>query len=318
METTDRLITLVVPVRDRAAVVGRTLDSIAAQTSRDFRLVLVDNASTDATPEVLARWVKAHASDPFSPVLLSESKPGASCARNRGLAAADTPYVMFFDSDDEMRPDHIARIADHLRRFPDIDLLRWDVTIIDDDGWSSVKSPRFHDEMQLHLLHGSLATQRYVARTSLVRHAEGWNETLSTFDDLELGVRLIAAASKIRQLHGEPTVVIHRSAQSISGPDYSSRYREISLALDAIESTLHSLERHDDLRILAARRAILAAHFLREGHRDKADAMLARAMDSADGFDRLHLRTIHRITRLLGRGGSYAALKLMGKKPEKR
>lgn len=317
METTDRLITLVVPVRDRAAVVGRTLDSIAAQTSRDFRLVLVDNASADATPEVLARWEKAHATDPFAPVLLSESKPGASCARNRGLAAADTHYVMFFDSDDEMRPDHIARIADHLRRFPDIDLLRWNVTIIDDDGWSSVKSPRFHDDMQLHLLHGSLSTVRYVARTSLVRQAGGWDETLSAFDDLELGVRLIAAASKIRQLHGEPTVVIHRSDKSISGPDYSSRYREISLALDTIESTLRSLERTDDLRILAARRAILAAHFRREGHRDKADAMLARAMDSADGFDRLHLRTIHRITRFLGHGGSYAALKLIGKKPEK-
>lgn len=319
METrNDRLITVVLPVRDRASVIMRTLDSIASQTSGDFRLVIVDNGSTDDTPRILQRWVADHADAPFIPLLIPEPQQGASRARNRGLREADTPYVMFFDSDDEMTPSHIARIADHLRRFPDIDILRWDVTMIDADGWTSVKSHRFHDEMQLHLHHATLSTQRYISRTSLVRMVGGWDETLSTFDDLELGVRLIASASKIRQLHGDPTVLIHHTDESISGPDFSSRFSQIALALDAIGNTLRSLDRPEDLRILSARRAILAGRLRREGNREKAEIMLAQALDSASEFDRIHLRTIYRITRLLGRGGSYAALRLMGKKAEKR
>ena len=54
----EPLITIVIPVRDRAMVVGDTLRSVAAQTLRPLCVVLVDNGSCDRTPEVLRLWAE--------------------------------------------------------------------------------------------------------------------------------------------------------------------------------------------------------------------------------------------------------------------
>lgn len=313
---TEKLITVVLPVYNRAAIVMRTLDSIEAQTSNDFHLIIIDNASTDNTFEVLNKWVDKHQECSFKPKLLSEPTPGAAAARNRGLAVAKTPYVMFFDSDDEMRYNHITRVADHLRRFPNTDLLRWNTSFIDSDGWLSTHDKQFHDEMQLHLMHATLATQRFAIRTDIAKNIGGWNQSLSTFDDLEFGVRLIATGCKIQKLHGEPTVLIHHSEECISGNSYSCRVNEIDYALDTMENILREQDLSDDLKILNAKRAIAAAHLKREKNHTAAARFLEKALNSINRKHRQHIKTIYHTVRLFGKGGCFIALKLLGKKAE--
>lgn len=316
----EKLITIVVPVRDRAGLISRTLDSIAAQTNRDFKLIIVDNASNDTTPDVIALWQKQHCNCGFDIEILTEPTVGASAARNRGLAAVATPYVMFFDSDDEMRPQHIANIITYLHQRPDTGLLRWDVAIIDDDGWLTVKAQRFHDELQLHLLHGTLSTVRYIVRTDILRETGGWNERLSTWDDLELGIRLLKTNAKVRKLHGEPTVTIHPTGNSISGRNYSERLQQITAALDTIGSYLNDDTDPQALYIatLDAKRAIVAAHLHREGNHEAAATMMQTALKGHNFRQRMALRAVTTVTRWLGRGGAATALLLFGKKAEKR
>ncbi len=320
MSDTDLLISIVVPVRNRAGIVTRTLDSIAQQSCREFRLIVVDNASTDTTAEVVNRWIAEHADSGIEMQLLSESRPGASAARNCGLAATTTPYVMFFDSDDEMLPDHLERITDALRNRPDTELLRWDVGVLDSDGWLHVRSPRFHNEQQLNLIHNSLSTQRYAVRTDLLRSAGAWNEHLSTWDDIELGNRLLLSGITVRKLNGEPRVYIHLTAESITGESYTARVDNITRALDTIERTLRDAPEPDAdlLNILDARRAITAALLRREGNRQGAKAMMATARNGHRRTDRMKLRLIYTVTRMAGRGGSAVALAIFGKKAEKR
>ena len=98
-------ITIIVPVYNRAHLVGATLDSIAAQTLRPIHLVLVDNNSQDNTLKVLLDFKKRHQSDDFKVTVLQETRRGAAAARNCGLQEATTEWVMFFDSDDIMAPD---------------------------------------------------------------------------------------------------------------------------------------------------------------------------------------------------------------------
>lgn len=314
---TEKLITIVLPVYNRASIVMRTLASIEAQSSRDFRLVIVDNGSSDNTYEVLTKWVESHRDSSFSPILLREPKPGASAARNCGLAEVMTEYVMYFDSDDEMRSNHIARISDHLRRFPQTDLLRWNISMIDSDGWLSTTDKRFHDEMQLHLMHGTLATQRFAVRTSIAKSVGGWNEQLKIYLDLEIGVRLIATGCKISKLNGEPTVVVHHSEECISGNSYSSRTKEIAETLDAIEKILREGERADDMPILNAKRAIVAGHLKREKNHEESSRFLQKSLESASRKEQLYQKMVFRTVRIFGKGGCFVALKLMGKKVEK-
>ena len=313
-----KLITVVVPVYNRAEIVMRTLASIKAQRSEDFSLVIVDNASTDNSAEVLAEWVNAHSDSSFMPKLLTESTPGASAARNCGLNAVTTPYVMFFDSDDEMRPTHIERIANHIKQFPETEILRWNTSTIDSDGWLITKDDHFHDEMQLHLMHSTLATQRFVVRTDIIKSVNGWNESLSTFDDVDMGVRLVGTGSKIRKLNGEPTVLMHHSEECISGNSYSERTEEMDQALTCIETYLTDAERAEDLRILNAKRAIVAAHLKRENNESASEKMLKKALNGVAAGDRKYIQAVYQTVKLFGKGGCFVALKLMGKKVEKR
>lgn len=322
-------ISVVIPVRNREKLVVRTLDSVAAQSYRPINLILVDNGSTDATREVLEQWQSENQSDDLRVTILGEPTPGAARARNRGLREVATDYVMFFDSDDEMRPDHIRRVVDELRRLPDADILRWPVAVLDPDGWTELKDQRFHDEMQLHLLHATLATQRYAVRSDLLRRLGGWNESLPCWNDLELGVRLIASGAKIRRLSGEPSVVIHPTEDSITGSDYSSRLDALELALSQIEAdfttpsvtpdnetVVEDVEPDADyLNTLAAKRAILAALLRREGNREASSRLLEAAMKGQDYNGRMGLRMVYRAVRWTGRGGAAVALLWFGKKP---
>jgi glycosyltransferase involved in cell wall biosynthesis len=94
-------ISVVVPTRDRAAVLGSSLASIAAQrTSDPFEVIVVANASTDATPEVVRDWCRRD--ERFR--ALREERLGRSPAMNAGIAVARGPLLAFTDDDIELGP----------------------------------------------------------------------------------------------------------------------------------------------------------------------------------------------------------------------
>ena len=312
-------ITIVIPVRNRAGIILRTLESIHAQTFRPLRLIIVDNASTDSTLDTTLRWKSAHESPTFAIDIFSEPKPGASAARNRGLREVTSDYVMFFDSDDEMLPTHIERIVRYLSQHPDTDLLRWDIGIVDPDAWLSVKSHPKGDEFMLHMLHATLATQRYIVRTSLLRARGAWDETLYIWNDLELGARLLSAPINTAYLTGEPTVLVHPTEISITGTDYLSRTDGHTRTLAKIESILPSDPQHPHRLALAAKRAILAGLYRKEGNRDIASQLLAKAKSALPWRKRVILHLIYTSVSLTGHGGAaIAAMLLTPEKPDNR
>lgn len=310
-------ISIVVPVRNRCGIVERTLDSISSQTCRDFNLIIVDNGSTDSTAEVLRKWAERNVDKGFEIKILTEPVAGASRARNSGLQTVETDYTMFFDSDDEMRPRHVENVLRTLEQIPDTEILRWDVAILDSDGWMSVKSPSFHDELQMHLMHGSLSTQRYVAKTALFRKVGAWNEALGAFDDWELGVRLLLAGVRVRKLNGEPSVVINPTPDSVSGDSFSVKSTEIGKAFDAVRNHLMESGRESDMRLFDMRRSILAADYAREGRRDLGRELMTRVCQGRSVMERLQLKLVNRVQKLVGMGATEVALRIAGEKKEK-
>ena len=127
--TSKALISIIIPVYNRAEIVTATLDSVAKQSLRPLDVILIANNSTDNTLEVLNEWKQQVETEDFHVTILRESKPGATTARNRGLKEAETPYTMFFDSDDLMAPNHVQRAVDAFIANPDIDVVGWDVDV---------------------------------------------------------------------------------------------------------------------------------------------------------------------------------------------
>lgn len=97
-----RTVAAVIPTYQRAATIGRAVDSVLAQQPRP-RVIVVDDGSTDDTPSVLAAY-----GDDIE--VIRTPNRGVSHARNTGAAAAGTDWIAFCDSDDHWTPDHLARI----------------------------------------------------------------------------------------------------------------------------------------------------------------------------------------------------------------
>lgn len=302
-------LSIIIPVRNRVDLVGRTLKSVASQTYRPINLIVVDNGSDDETMHVLRAFKQKYDNGKdFNISILTESTPGACAARNRGLAEVTTPFTMFFDSDDVMMPEHVERAMEKRRLCPDADIIGWDVKIIGDDDFSTVKPFEIND-MQFHnLFHGTMATQRYMARTQLFRDAGAWKEDVPVWNDIELGARLLSLTDKVEKITGGTSVLVFAHDNSITGAGFHVNPKRFKRSLTSISDTFPSEKRH----WIALKAIILAANVTR-GNSEEGRAIFTEAMEKVSGAK---LRSLYRIayhyTRLGGRGAARLLKPLIG------
>ena len=100
------LVSVVMPVRDRAGLVGAAIESVKAQRYQDWELLIVDDGSTDGT----AAEVALHLSNPRITYSRQEAA-GAPAARNAALARAKGPLIAYLDSDNQWEPDFLLKIV---------------------------------------------------------------------------------------------------------------------------------------------------------------------------------------------------------------
>lgn len=101
-------LSIIIPVYNVAEWLSETVDSILAQTFRDFELVLVDDGSTDGSGELCDQYA---AGDNRIRVI-HQKNAGVSVARNVGVAAARGDYIGFTDSDDIIEADMYQRLLE--------------------------------------------------------------------------------------------------------------------------------------------------------------------------------------------------------------
>lgn len=271
-------VTIIIPVRDREQIVGRTLESVAAQTRRPLRLILVDNGSIDGTMDVLKQFKEDNEGDDFPIDILSEPRPGASAARNTGLRSAHTPWVMFFDSDDTMEPELVEDYMSLISRAQggvDMVVTRCDAVL---PSGRCRRLPYFEsdDPIKYHLIDAIIATQRFIAKHELFVNVGGWNETLPRWNDWELGVRLLLANPRIAYMGDKTSVHTFFTPQSITGISRFKHYGEWERSIDAIEQSLKQSDVPDKeryIRYVEFRRILLAGQYALEGHRQQADQL---------------------------------------------
>ncbi|MGL6044587.1 MAG: glycosyltransferase family 2 protein [Sandaracinobacteroides sp.] len=108
--------TVVIPYFNEEAWLPATLASLSAQTLRPFRVVLVDNGSTDSTPELARQWAGAQTGIETS--LLHQATPGQVHALETGIAAVDTEFIAICDSDTIYPPAYLETATRHLDAAP--------------------------------------------------------------------------------------------------------------------------------------------------------------------------------------------------------
>lgn len=298
------LYTIVIPYRDRAAFLPETLASLPP----DAAIILVDNGSTDDS----ATLCRDFAATRPNVRCISQPSGGAAAARNAGLAAVETEWVYFFDSDDVYSapvaffqwPDVASYDALDVICLPtQMERITPDGTRLIPRDFRPTASPA--DQILISML----ATQTMLLRTAFLRRIGGWNETLPVWNDWELGLRVLLNAPRLQWVAtSAPYHRIRLHAASLTGSRFSERATERFLALSAAESLINaspkgvpsSSDPKKLLRALDLRRGILCGHLLREHYAltaaDKPRTLRARLLMH---YVRLGLRGAWRIARHL-------------------
>jgi glycosyltransferase involved in cell wall biosynthesis len=124
------MISIVIPVYNRASQLIETLDSIAKQTYKDWECIIVDDGSTDDTMSVAQQYVTK---DKRFVCLKNVRKKGAQGARNTGIEAALGEWICLFDSDDIMFPNYLDVMIKNANEDVDVVVCQADIydTVLD-------------------------------------------------------------------------------------------------------------------------------------------------------------------------------------------
>lgn len=177
-------VSVIVPVYNGAATIGRALDSVFAQTFADFEVVVTDDGSTDDTPAVLAGYGRRIR-------VVTQPNRGLPAARNAAIGASSGEYIAFIDDDDEWMPEKLARSAAVLDQDPNcvlvytgalkVDLAGRPMPNQDSQTWG-LDSPTLADMLERPW---NVAPCQFMVRRAVLERCGGFDERfVSTCEDL--------------------------------------------------------------------------------------------------------------------------------------
>ncbi len=182
------LISVVVPAYNRAATVAAALQSIQAQTHQNWEAIVVDDGSSDNTPEVVAQLGREDARIRF---VRLDCNRGAQAARNAGIRVAQGEWIAFLDSDDQFLPHSLdARLE--VAKKDDALVVHSESNVIQVDG--SIKPynvPPMAGWIYQRLLHGEgpMFPGLLVSRDAL-RRIHYLDERIVAFQEWDTAIRL--------------------------------------------------------------------------------------------------------------------------------
>lgn len=138
-------ISIIIPSYNRAAIIGKTIDSFITQDYKHWEMFVVDDHSTDNTKEVIERYQKV---DSRIHYLLNERKKGAQGARNTGILHSNSEMVLLFDSDNIAHSDMLQELVGGLR--PGIDVVSCFSNVIDINSNCKVETFEWINEGNIH------------------------------------------------------------------------------------------------------------------------------------------------------------------------
>jgi len=190
-------------VRNGEPYLTAALDSVLQQTYHDFEFIIVEDASTDDTPQTLAAY-GAH--DPRLVLLVNPANLGMAASLNGGLALARGRYIARQDADDLSFPTRLQEQVAFLDQHPEVGLLSSHVQIIDEAGRPLVVDPYAGGlddaALQAELLdHNSFCHGSVMLRRAGLQRVGTYDEGLELTEDYDLWLRL-AEVTRLAKLPG--------------------------------------------------------------------------------------------------------------------
>jgi glycosyltransferase involved in cell wall biosynthesis len=181
--TVAPLVTVLMPIYNGEAFVVDAVESILGQTFRDFEFLVIDDASTDRSVDILGGI-----SDPRIRLVHNERRLELIRTLNRGLELARGKYIARMDADDVSLPTRLERQVGFMEANPEVGICgTWVVTMGEREG-ATRHYPETPDEIRCRLLFGAALAHPTVCmrREMLLRHGLRFDEGYPHAEDFEL------------------------------------------------------------------------------------------------------------------------------------
>lgn len=244
------LVSIIIPTYNRAHLIGETLDSVLAQTYQNWECIIIDDASTDNTNEILSNYLK---DSRFQFHLKPSVKPkGANSCRNFGFELSKGQFVKWFDSDDLMRSDLLEIQLNSFINTTDVSVCKLEYFDFV-NGKSLGESMIYSNNLIQDYLVGKVVF--YISgplwsRGFLEKQKVLFDEKISNLDDWDFNLRMLYSNPIINYID-QPLIQYRIDENSLSQEIDKLNFKEI-------QSEFFALEKHSKL----SRNNKLVNHFV--------------------------------------------------------
>jgi glycosyltransferase involved in cell wall biosynthesis len=247
----DVAVSVIVPVYNRASMIGSAIDSaLHAAPGVPIEVIVVDDASTDGTVDAVLGC-----GDPRVRLVRLDRNGGQSAARNHGLEVARGRFVKFLDSDDILLPGHLSEEIRALDDGADIVVSGWC------DGYPDGRRVCFDPPVFVSIVDDVLAGRAVPTSSALYRRRSEWrwDPGLRKLDDWDYFCQAALGAQRIVTLPGHAYVMQNHPGTRATDATMLLNAREHHQILRKMEERLAR-----EGRLTPARQRRLAQYFYKE------------------------------------------------------
>jgi glycosyltransferase involved in cell wall biosynthesis len=207
--STMPLISIVLPTYNGARYLEESIESVCRQTFAAWELIVVDDASSDETPQIIAAYC---ARDPRICSVRHKTNRRLPAALNTGFAAARGALLSWTSDDNHYQPTALEELARVLAEQSNVDFVFADYAIIDDAG-RTVRQVRAQEPLEL--LAGEATIPCFLYRRAVYEQLGGYAEDLFLAEDYDFWLRVLLSSHCMTNLH-KPLYEYRRHERSLT------------------------------------------------------------------------------------------------------
>jgi len=183
------LVSVITPAYNAEKYISEAIESILNQTFQDFEYIIIDDASTDATWDIIQEYAKK---DERIIAVRNETNQGTPVTRNRGVEMARSSYILWQDADDISLLQRVEKQYAFMEAHPEVGILGGYLQFFDESGEKGVRQYAQGDaELRKNIfLYSPVAQPAAMVRKSALEKAGEYNPKYRQAQDLDMSFRI--------------------------------------------------------------------------------------------------------------------------------